>query len=140
VRERVRPPNRHQEVPGTRLDAPQVDIVGRQELEFVKCDAGALGLGRDRSPGTEQSRGQHCDQGEAGERGRVARRREPTGGEDQEGRRADETDRPLASADGDIQRRPVGARLGADRAISDERRQLEDRRNDDSNRITAGDP
>ncbi len=140
VREHVRAADRHEEISGPHLHLPQIDIVGRQQLEFVERDAGPLGLGRDRSPRDDERDGQRRDQGEAGERGRIGDRGERAGREYQEGRRADQTDRPLASADRDVERHAVGALLGADRPVADERRQLEDRRHDDGDRIAARDP
>ena len=85
--------------------------------------------------------GQHRDQGECrrSEGGSAVAARPPAAS-DQEGRRADQADRPLASADRDVERHPVGARLGADRAVPDEGGQLEDCRDDHGDRVAARDP
>ena len=79
VRQHVRPADRHEEIPGPHLHLPQIHIVGRQQLEFVEAGAGASRPRRHRPLRDHERDGQRCDQGEAGERGRIGDRHEGAG-------------------------------------------------------------
>ena len=128
-------------LPGPRLHLPQVHIVRRQQLELVeRTAAGARAARRPIASETTSAAVSAATSAKPASEGGSAIATRPPAATTRSAAATIEPERPLAPADRTLQRHAVGARLGADRAVADERRQLEDRRDDDRDGVGAREP
>jgi hypothetical protein len=109
----VRLAHRHQEVAGPGVHLPQVDVVRRQELEFVERRISRLGPLRHDALGTRQHQGEGGEEQRARDRRRVEREQHRETGHGRQHGQEDQPERPFARAEPQVERHAVGARLRA---------------------------